>query len=140
MKSIKYIIYILIWDINFENLFICLKAAVVSSNTTFLFWAQKIWSLDGVNVVGTWFLTFHTIYTNTHCKGSLGYIIPNGSQKPTPPNTQRIFLWSIIFLRIFGLQFIQIFVYILHIVVYDLSKSIIMKLLIVFDILDNDSP
>ena len=46
---------ILIWDINFENLIISLKAAIVFLNTTehrkFYHWAQKILSRDGVAVV-----------------------------------------------------------------------------------------
>ena len=54
-KYIKMSVFscILIWDINFENLLTRLKAAIVSLNTNFLFWAQKIWSLDGVAVVAT---------------------------------------------------------------------------------------
>ena len=60
VRSAKYIEMsvfscISIWDINFEN-------PIVSLNTNCLFWAQKIWSLDGISVVATWFVTFHTIY------------------------------------------------------------------------------
>ena len=60
VRSAKYIKMsafscILIWDINFENLIISLKAAIVFLNTTehrkFYHWAQKILSRDGVAVV-----------------------------------------------------------------------------------------